>query len=75
MANVAVPHNQGAVRFDHLERMRTIALDGHCDVGVVSEISPCPAQRGTGRTLINKKKATERVAFYKDLGRGDRVIK
>lgn len=29
VAQVAVPHNKGAIRLDHLERVRAVALDGH----------------------------------------------
>lgn len=29
VTEVAVPHDQGAIRLDHLEGMGTVALDGH----------------------------------------------
>ena len=29
VAEVAMPHNQGAIRLDHLEGVRAVALDSH----------------------------------------------
>lgn len=35
VAEVAVPHNQRAIRLDHLERVCAVALDGHREKGLV----------------------------------------